>query len=328
VILAGDIGGTSSRLAVFAVEGSRLRRLAARTYASGAHAGLAEVVGRFREQHRFPVTHASFGVAAPVRQGRAEGVNLPWTMDARELAGQLGLPAVGLINDLEACAWGVPAVAPEDLVTLNAGVPDPEGNGAVLAAGTGLGEAGMFWDGRAHRPFATEGGHADFAPRDAREAELLLYLDRRFGRVSYERVLSGPGLLNIYEFLRDTGRGAACAPVADATRTGDAPAAITRSALDGSCAICAAALDLFVSCYGAEAGNLALKVMATAGVWLGGGIAPRIVAKLQGPAFMAAFAAKGRLSEVMRAIPVRVILDHEAGLLGAARHAASTAGLV
>jgi glucokinase len=328
VILAGDIGATSSRLAMFALEAGRLRRLDARTYASGEHESLGEVVRRFRDQHRLPVTHASFGVAGPVRQGRAEGVNLPWTMDARDLAGQLGLPAVGLINDLEANAWGVPAVAPEDLVTLNEGEPDPAGNGAVIAAGTGLGEAGMYWDGRCHRPFATEGGHADFAPRDAREAELLLYLGQRFDRVSYERVLSGPGLQNIYEFLRDSGRGVECAAVAEAMPTGDAPAAITRSALDGTCGICVAALDLFVSFYGAEAGNLALKVMATAGVWLGGGIAPRIVARLQGPAFMTAFTAKGRLTEVMRAIPVRVILDHETALLGAARHAAASAGLL
>jgi len=328
VILAGDIGATSSRLALFAVEDGRLRRLARDTYPSQEHGGLGEVVRRFTDQHRLPVAHACFGVAAPVRSGRAEGVNLPWTMDARELADQLGLPAVGLINDLEANAWGVPAVAPEDLATLNAGAPDAAGNGAIIAAGTGLGEAGMYWDGRRHRPFATEGGHADFAPRDAREAELLLYLGRRFERVSYERVLSGPGLVHCYEFLRDTGRGAERPAVGEAMQAEDPAAVVTRSALEGSCPLCVEALDLFVGFYGAEAGNLALKLMATGGVWLGGGIAPRIIARLRGPAFMAAFTAKGRLAELMAGIPVRVILDDQTALMGAARYAAVDAGLL
>ena len=217
----------------------------------------------------------------------------------------------------------LPRFKPKDFVTLNAGVADAEGNQAVISSGTGLGEAGLYWDGKKHRPFACEGGHSDFAPRNELEAELFRHLREKFGRVSYERVLSGPGLLNIYEFLRDTRRGEETAALAEEMRRADPAAVISRAALAGKYELCVKALDLFVSVYGAEAGNLALKMMATGGVFVGGGIAPKIIEKLKGPAFMEAFTAKGRMQPLLETMPVRVIMNEMTPLLGAARCAQS-----
>jgi glucokinase len=247
---------------------------------------------------------------------------LAWVVDARLVAGELGLQAVGLINDLEANAWGIGVLERDDLAVLNAGAPDAEGNQAIISAGTGLGEAGLAWDGTQHRPFATEGGHSDFAPRNHLEMELLDYLLKQFRRVSYERVVSGPGLLNIYRFLRDTGRGEEPAWLAEKLRDQDPGAVVSQAALDGKSDLCVQALDLFVSLYGAEAGNLALKLLATGGVYLGGGIAPKIISKLQDSIFLNAFTAKGRLKPLLQAMPVRVILNDRTALLGAARCAA------
>jgi glucokinase len=204
---------------------------------------------------------------------------------------------------------------------LNQGTPDAQGNRAVISAGTGLGEGGLFWDDREYRPFASEGGHADFAPRNHLEMDLLDYLLKRHPRVSAERVISGQGLFNIYQFLKDTKRAEEEAWLVDQMRQEDPPAVITENALAGKSSLCTQALDLFVSLYGAEAGNLALKVMATGGVYLGGGIAPKIVAKLRDPAFMNAFTAKGRMRPLLQSMPVRVILNPKVALLGAARHA-------
>jgi glucokinase len=212
-------------------------------------------------------------------------------------------------------------------VSVNTGVADPRGNIAVISAGTGLGEAGAFWDGARLHPFASEGGHADFAPRDTLEAELLLYLRERDSHVSWERVVSGPGLCSIYEFLRDSGRGVEQDAIREQMQRGDPPAVISEAALAGRCGLCTRALELFVSLYAAEAGNLALKFLATGGVYLGGGIAPRIVEKLAAPEFMRSFARKDRMQELLQAIPVRVVLNEAAALLGAARYAVLCAGL-
>src|SRR5919109_3524862 len=200
-------------------------------------------------------------------------------------------------------------VAPEDFVTLNRGAEDAAGNAAVVAAGTGLGEAGLYWDGQRHRPFAGEGGHTSFAPTDPLQMELLDFLSREFGHVSWERVLSGPGLHNIYRFLRDTGRGEEPDWLTREMQQRDPAAVISQTALAGTSALCRQALDLFVALYGAEAGNVALKIMATAGVYVGGGIAPRIVTKLAEPLFMQAFVAKGRLQSLLQDIPVRVVMN-------------------
>jgi glucokinase len=229
---------------------------------------------------------------------------------------------VWLLNDLEANAYGIATLAPEDFLTLNEGAPQAEGNAAVIAAGTGLGEAGLYWDGRRHRPFASEGGHASFAPSNTLQVELLRYLLTHFTHVSWERVLSGPGLHTIYTFLRDTGRGIEPAWLSEEIHTGDPAAAISGAALEDRCALCMQALDLFVALYGAEAGNLALKVMATGGVFVGGGIAPKIIEKLKDATFMQAFTAKGRLQPLLETIPVHVILNDQTALYGAARYAA------
>jgi glucokinase len=269
--------------------------------------------------HGLRVKYACFGIAGPVRHGRCEATNLAWVVDAHQLARELAIETVTLINDLEANAYGIAVLEPKDFVVLNEGAPDEEGNAAVIAAGTGLGEAGLYWDGKQHRAFACEGGHADFAPRSALEIELLRYLLPQFEHVSYERVLSGPGLYNIYKFLRDTGRGEEPAWLTEEMRQHDPSAAISQAALAGKCALCMQALDLFVALYGAKAGNLALTIMAAGGVFVGGGIAPKILGKLTDGTFMAAFTAKGRLKPVLEAMPVRVILNDKTALLGAAR---------
>jgi len=328
MILAGDTGGTSTRLAAFELERKHLRAVVEQTYPSREHAGLGEIVAKFLAEHTVEVRHACFGIAGPVRDGRVQTPNLPWLVDAAAMATQLGLPGVDLLNDLEANAWGVAALAPEDLLTLNAGAPGARGNACVVAAGTGLGEAGMFWDGAMHRAFGCEGGHVDFAPRDALEIELLGHLQARFGHVSSERVISGPGLVNVYGFLRDTGRGTEMPEIGAAMRERDAAAAIAQAALDGRCPLCVMALDLMVSLYGAEAGNAGLKFMATGGVYIGGGIAPKIARKLAAGAFMRAFVAKGRMQPLLEAMPVHVILNPKTALLGSARYAAVRAGLL
>ena len=319
MILAADVGGTSSRIGLFEATGVRLRPVIETVYPSAGHKGLDDIVRAFISAHHPQVDHACFAVAGPVLGGRAEAPNLPWTVDARDLAQALGLPSVGLLNDLEANAHGIPALDDADFLVLNTGAAKAAGNRAVISAGTGLGEAGIYWDGREHRPFAGEGGHTSFAPSTDLEVDLLLHLRKKFGpHVSWERVVSGPGLYNIYEFLRDTGRGAEPSWLREALDRGDRPAVISRAAREGTSPLCAQALGLFVSAYGAEAGNLALKLLATGGVYVGGGIAPKIADTLQ-RFFMEAFVAKGRLKRVLEAIPVRVILNDRAALLGAAR---------
>jgi len=326
LILAGDIGGTSTRLAYFDAAGGKLAPLAMERFPSREAGSLTEIVGRFVAAQGLAAERACFGIAGPVRQGRVRTPNLPWSVDAAELARVLGLPAVDLINDLEANAYGIDLLPPEDLAVLNPGIPDPTGTFAVVSAGTGLGEALAYWDGTAHRPLPSEGGHADFAPRNELETELLLYLRAEHGRVSTERVVSGPGLRNLYRFLRDGRRLPESPDVAEAMRQGDPSAVITGAALAGTCPLCGQALDLFVSLYGAEAGNVALRYLATGGVYLGGGIAPKIIERLKGPGFMLAFTTKGRLSPLLEKIPVRVILNDRTALLGAGRCALLRAG--
>lgn len=322
LILAGDIGGTSTRLAYFDITNDMMVPVVEERFPSRDSGSLEEIVNRFASEHGLEVERACFGIAGPVRQGRVQTPNLPWSVDAAVLARALGLPAVRLINDLEANAHGIDLLSPDDLAVLNPGVPNPTGTIAVVSAGTGLGEALAYWDGTSHRPLPSEGGHADFAPRNELEAELLLYLRAEHGRVSTERLVSGPGLRNIYRFLRDARHLPESAAVVDEMRRGDPSAAITRAALAGECQLCEQVLDLFVSLYGAEAGNVALRYLATGGVYLGGGIAPKIIDRLKGPGFMLAFTTKGRLSPLLESIPVRVILNDRTALLGAGRCAA------
>ncbi|MFZ1141654.1 MAG: glucokinase [Candidatus Sulfotelmatobacter sp.] len=323
MILAGDIGGTNARLAYFQPQNGHLRLVSERVFPSREHSELGEIVSQFLDDSGTRPDSACFGIAGPVRNGRVETSNLPWVVEQSRLAKQIHLPATLLINDLEASAWGIGALADGDLVPLNRVSGPVVGNQAVIAPGTGLGEAGLFWDGSRHHVFACEGGHTDFGPQGDLQIELLRFLKTRFGHVSYERILSGPGLVNVYEFLRDSGCGKESAEFAAALKQGDPAAVISRAALEGTQSLAEKALDIWVSVYGAEAANLALKVMATGGLFLAGGISPKILAKLTGPLFMQAFVEKGRLRPLVESIPVQVITNEKAGLLGAARCAAA-----
>ncbi|MGD1077458.1 MAG: glucokinase [Candidatus Sulfotelmatobacter sp.] len=323
MILAGDIGGTNARLAYFQPQNGHLRLVSERVFPSREHSELGEIVSQFLDDSGTRPDSACFGIAGPVRNGRVETSNLPWVVEQSRLAKQIHLPATLLINDLEASAWGIGALADGDLVPLNRVSGPVVGNQAVIAPGTGLGEAGLFWDGSRHHVFACEGGHTDFGPQGDLQIELLRFLKTRFGHVSYERILSGPGLVNVYEFLRDSGCGKESAEFAAALKQGDPAAVISRAALEGTQSLAEKALDIWVSVYGAEAANLALKVMASGGLFLAGGISPKILAKLTGPLFMQAFVEKGRLRPLVESIPVQVITNEKAGLLGAARCAAA-----
>jgi glucokinase len=319
MILAGDIGGTNARLAYFQPQNGHLRLVSEQTFPSREHSELGEIVSQFVDASGTRPEAACFGIAGPVRNGRVETSNLPWVIEQSRLAKQIHLPATMLINDLEASAWGIGALAAGDLVPLNRVSGPALGNQGVIAPGTGLGEAGLFWDGKRHHVFACEGGHTDFGPQGDLQIELIRFLQSRFGHVSYERVLSGPGLVNVYEFLRETGCGKESAEFAAALKKGDPAAVISRAALDGTQPLAEKALDLWIEVYGAEAANLALKVMATGGLFLAGGISPKILAKLKGPVFMKSFVEKGRLRPLLEAIPVQVVTNEKAGLLGAAR---------
>ena len=322
MILAGDIGGTNARLAYFQPQNGHLRLVSERTFPSREHSELGEIVVQFLDDSGTHPDAACFGIAGPVRNGRVETSNLPWVIEQSRLAKQIHLPATLLINDLEASAWGIGALDAADLVSLNRVTGPAIGNQGVIAPGTGLGEAGLFWDGHRHQVFACEGGHTDFGPQGDLQIELLRFLKARFGHVSYERILSGPGLVNVYEFLRDEGHGKESDEFAVILKNSDPAAAISRAALDGTHPLAEKALDLWISVYGAEAGNLALKVMATGGLFLAGGISPKVLAKLTGPLFMQSFVDKGRLRPLMEAVPVHVVTNEKAGLLGAARCAA------
>lgn len=325
MILAGDIGGTSTRLGLFEVQADRVELVRMKIFRSANFPSLAEIALTFLGDQRSQIDAACFGIAGPVRHGHVTGPNLAWEAHDLTLARELEIANVKLINDLEANAHGIAALQPEDLVTLQAGAPDAQGNCAVISVGTGLGEAGMYWNGRTHLPFACEGGHADFAPRNELEAELLSFLHAKFERVSYERVLSGNGQNLLYEFLRDVKKRPVQPSVAEEMRSNNPAAVITRAGLTGECQLCVEALDWYVSLYGAEAGNLALKMMATGGVYIGGGVAPKIIQKLQGPLFLKSFLAKGRMRPLLEAVPVRVIIKDTTALLGAGRVAAQMA---
>ena len=323
MILAGDIGGTHTRLGLFQEAAGRLHLELEKTYPSREHSGLAEIVNGFLSGAKAGVSQATFGIAGPVLHGVVSTPNLPWVIEETSLAQQSGIENVSLINDLEAHASGVDDLGPADFVSLNSAVA-AQGNAALIAAGTGLGEVGLYWDGSRRHAFPCEGGHADFAPRNAPEIALLEYLTKKFGRVSYERVLSGPGLKNIYDFLRDSGSEKEPPWLRDElAQAQDQTAIISQHGMDATAAICVRALDIFVSVYGAEAGNLALKLMATGGVFLSGGIAMRILPKLTAPAFMRSFVAKGRMQPLLERIPVKVITNERVGLIGAARYAVS-----
>src|SRR5436305_2210895 len=321
MILAGDIGATRVRLAAFQTEGNQLHRVVDKTYKSHEHSGLAELIKSFIGTEGILVHSACFGVAGPVRAGKSKISNLEWTLDAGELALQLRLPSVGLINDIEAYAYGVDALESKDFVTLSEGAEDAEGNRAVISARTGLGIAGLYWDGFRHHPFPCEGGHADFAPKNDIEIELAQYLRRKHQHVSCERILSGPGIKNIYDFLRDSKKAEEPDWLQEQiSKAKDQPALISQLALEGKAAICEQSLSIFVSVYGSETGNCALNFMSTGGIFIGGSIAAKIVVRMKDPIFMQSFLDKGRMEAVLKDMPVRIVLNDDCGIIGAARY--------
>ena len=315
MLLAGDIGGTKTTIAFFESH-SPCAPLHERTYSSKDYSCLKEILAEYLADHDLQVDAACFGVAGPVHEGRCETINLPWQVDQAELGELVGSPRTRIINDLEATAWSLDDLAESDLHCIDEGIT-VAGNRGVIAAGTGLGEAGV-WYGKWYHPFASEGGHADFSPQSYEEDALLGFLRNKYQHVSWERVLSGPGIENIFEFLVNTYRESPSAEVLVRMTHEDDAAVITSAALEKSCPACVKTMQMFVALYGAEAGNLALKLMSVGGMYIGGGIAPQILPLLDSDTFRNAFSQKGRLSSVVDNVPVYVIKTKKAPLFGAA----------
>ncbi len=349
MILAGDIGGTKTHLALFDWKDERVEPIRLETFHSADYGSLEEILTEFlippkpptpigelqddgAEKLEAPVQKepvkidaACFGIAGPVIQNHSRTTNLPWAVDGSTLAKTFDIPKVQLLNDLEATAHGILLLRSDELHTLNAGAPPPQKQAIdLIAAGTGLGEAILFWNGTRYQPMPSEGGHADFAPNNDQEIELLRHVRSHYLHVSYERVLSGPGLQAVYEYVRDTKKNEPTW-LAEKIAAGNPAAEIAEAGLKGQAEIAKQALDLFVSIYGAEAGNLALKAMALNGVYVGGGIAPKLLAKLKDGTFIKAFTNKGRYKRLMSNIPVHVVLNDRTALLGAASTAAQLA---
>ncbi len=316
-VVAGDIGGTKTRLALVEVIGTQVHVEREVSYPSRDFVTFESLLTEFLTGVQAP-DHAAFGIAGPVVGSAVRTTNLPWYIEAAVLRQRFGLKTCTLLNDLEATACGLPALGAEDLMTLQPGDPDARGNAAIIAAGTGLGEAGMYWDGKQHHPYATEGGHASFSPQTELEFALLHHLQLRYTHVSWERVVSGMGLVDLHDFLRSYHNVSVPQWLAEEMRENDAAAVISRAALGGSDDICAETLELFVQLYGAEAGNLALKTMSRGGLYVGGGIGPKILPLLQRDVFLQAFLNKGRMRPLLEAMPVRVILNDRAALYGPA----------
>lgn len=327
MILAGDVGGTKVHLALYSFEHGQLAHVRDERYPAQEYNGLEEIVRRFLIECGNPeITAACFGVPGPVKGGRLRLTNLPWVLDSRELSTDLKIAHLFLINDLEANGYGVPELTPSQISTLNEGDPAAVGNRALVSAGTGLGEGVLIWDGKSHVPMPSEGGHCDFAPRTPLDFELLAWLMKKLGgRVSYERVISGPGLTNIYEFLRDEKKMEEPAWLRQRMEAEDRNAVIGEVGEQGSSELCAKTLEMFAAAYGSEAGNMVLKVLATGGMYLGGGIAPKILKTMRSGIFMKAFTDKGRLSDLLIHTPVHIILESRAALMGAAAYAEARA---
>jgi len=321
-ILAGDVGGTKTLIGLFSPHQRRPVPAAVRSFPTTEYPGLPEIIEAFYAtlDRRPTVTSAAIGVAGPVINQTAKMTNVEWAVDGSELRQRFDIAHVRLLNDLEAMAYGLLVLDSHELRTLQRGTDRPEGNLALIAAGTGLGQSVLHQINGQYMPVASEGGHADFAARTNRELDLVRYLTKRYGRAEIEHVLSGPGLVNLADF---THQGRWCEPLRQVSDSPDAPAEISASALAGRCPQCEEALALFVEAFGASAGNLALTALTTGGVFIGGGIAPRILPALENGAFIRAFGAKGPMQGILEAMPVQVILNPEAGLLGAAAYANS-----
>jgi len=319
VILAGDVGGTKTHLALFE-DNFPLKGIAEETFLSKNYSSLSEIVALFLKKiQKMPVL-ACFGVAGPVENGKCKATNLPWLIEVDQLREELKINNVFLINDLEATAWGLDCLEEKEFFTFQPNKEKRVANRALIAAGTGLGEAGLFWDGKSYIPFPSEGGHVDFAPRSELEMELLRYLQKKYGHVSYERVISGPGIYDLYRFLIDMQLEKEPEWLHDRILRQDPPRVITESALKKECRVCVRTVEWFVSLYGGEAGNLALKLFAESGVYIGGGIAPKILPFFKEGGFLKAFLAKGRFSALLAKIEIRIVLNENTALLGAGRY--------
>ena len=318
IVLAGDVGGTNARLAIVDVTGRAARIVNEQKYPSKDYPGLAPIVQRFREETKSRPDRACFGIACPMVGEDCTAPNLPWTINVKKLAAKIEIPRTKIINDFVAVGYGIELLAPEDLATLQEGTVEQHGPIALIGAGTGLGQGFLFWDDDHYEVLPSEGGHSDFASRGRVEAGLLQFLEGKFHRVSWERLLSGPGLVNIYHYLV----ASRAAPEQRAVRAEmadeDPAAVIARHGLAKTDALCDRALDLFSEIFGAQAGNLALTAVATGGVYLAGGIAPKLADRLKEGEFMAAFRDKGRLSELLARVPVHVVMNPKVGLLGSA----------
>lgn len=319
MILGGDVGATKTHLALFE-KGDKRKWASNEKYKSIEHGSLSVIVRNFLSKHSAKIESACFGVPGVVIDGKCHPTNLPWVVEAEILSKEIGIPHVFLINDLEANAHGITCLSPNELFVLNKGKKQ-NGNQAIISAGTGLGEAGIFWDGKSHHPFATEGGHESFAPVNEIEIALLQYLKREFAHVSFERILSGSGLLRVYQFLVETGVETEKEDLKKAIKEGDSPRMITDFAIRGVSKVCKKALQLFVSIYGSEAGNLAMKMFSIGGMYIGGGIAPKILDEMKAGEFMRRFTAKGRMQHFLSEIPVSIILNENTALLGTAEYA-------
>ena len=320
MILAGDIGGTKTNLAYFAADSQTLTPTLVKSFPSQQYKTLNEVLQRLLSEHPAEITAAAFGIAGPVVNGRSKLTNLGWEVDVHEVAALLKLNSVGLINDLQATAYGTLRLSEQEKLVLNIGVPQPRAPIAVIAAGTGLGEGALIWDGRRYRSIPSEGGHSDFGPRNELEIDLLRFLLKKFERVSYERIVAGPGFVSLYEFFRSRVSYPEAQWLKNKMANGDPAAIVSQAGIEGTDQVCVDVVKMFASLYGAEAGNLALKILATGGVYVGGGIAPKILPMIK-RYFMEAFTTKGRYSNLMRQMPVYVVLNDKAALVGAAHYA-------
>lgn len=325
MMIAGDIGGTKTNLALFEDEGGNYAFSHLATFHSRDYPSLKSILEEFLLQSKSllgnkALTSACFAIAGPIQDGICKATNLPWIVDSKILAQAAGVSEVYLLNDLEANAYAIEILSKENLLTIYAGQKTREANRTVISPGTGLGEAGLYWDGKRHSPFACEGGHCEFGPRNTLQVELCSYLLNRFGHASYERILSGPGLVNLYMFFRDRMKRNEPSWLIEEMQKEDPPKVITQHALNGTSDLCIDALNLFASILGSEAGNCVLKFMALGGVYLGGGIPPKILPKLKENAFLDGFLDKGRFKDLLQEVPIYVILDDKAALRGAVHY--------
>lgn len=320
MLLAGDIGGTKTNLALFALRGKEYAFEKMQSFPSQEHQNLESIVQEFQKVNKQPIEAAAFAIAGPVEEGVCRTTNLPWVVDAKELSNTLSIPNVSLLNDLEANAYALEILPESSLLELYPGQGTPRGNRAVISPGTGLGEAGLYWDGKRHHPFASEGGHTEFGPRDALEIQICEYLFSRFGHASYERILSGPGIHTLFEFYRDVQKMEVPDWLEREMNEEDPSKAISVAGLEGTAPIATETLNRFASLLGGEAGNLVLKYMAYGGIYLGGGIPPKILSKLKEPLFLEGFLNKGRMRPIVERTPIHVILDDKASLKGAAHY--------